>query len=56
MGKLRLDWQAVHQLHSLKKPTDPFVWFPEVLDDDLGTMTGVKASIHVEPDAKTVFL
>ena len=55
MEKLRLDWQTVHQLHSLKKPTDPFAWFPELFNDDLGTMKDVKASIHVKPNTNQVF-
>ena len=55
MGKLRLDWQAVHQLHSPKKLTDPIAWFPGLFNDDLGPMKDVKASIHVKPDANPVF-
>ena len=55
MGKLRPDWQTVHQLHSLKKSTDPFAWFPELFNDDLGTVKDVKASISVKPDANPLF-
>ena len=55
MGKLRLDWQAVHQLHSLKKQTYPLAWFPELFNDDLGIMKDAKTSIHVKPDANPVF-
>jgi len=55
LGKLHLDWQMVHLLRSLKKPTDPFAWFPEQFNDHLGTMNDVMASIHVKPDASLLF-
>ena len=55
LSKIKLDWCAINQITSqvYKKVVDKYL---EVFKDELGTLQGTRAKIHVDPQATPKFL
>ena len=54
LGQVRLDWQQIHQVHSVSLQ-ELLAKYPAVFKEGLGTLKGYEAKIHVEPDAVPKF-
>ena len=54
LNKIQLDWRAINQVtsHVHNKVLDKY---PEVFKDELGTLQGTRAKIHVDPQATPRF-
>lgn len=49
VGKIRLDWESVYQLHSSSKIDNLLAKFENIFKDELGTVKEVKAHIQLNP-------
>ena len=54
LGQVRLDWQQIHQVHSVSLQ-ELLAKYPAVFKEGLGTLKGYEAKIHVDPDAVPKF-
>ena len=55
LATLRLDWHRIFSVrtgHTLQNVLDKY---PDVFKDDLGTVKGLKAKIHVDPEATPLY-
>ena len=56
LGRLRLDWREVRKLHSTPDSLDSlFTKYADLFQDELGTIKGVSARLHVSSGAKPRF-
>ena len=51
LAKLRLDWQQIFSIRTGRMLQTVLDKYPNVFKDDLGTVKGLKAKIHVDPKA-----
>ncbi len=52
---IRLNWQAIHNVHSTEAWQKVVDKYPQVFEEGLGTLQGYKAKIHVDPNAQPKF-
>ncbi len=57
LGEFRLDWRELHGVYSLQEGDLQRVLrkFLDVLNNELGTLKGVEATIHVQPGAQPIY-
>ena len=55
LSVLKLDWQHIFGVESNRSLQDVLTRFNEVFNEGLGTVLGVKAKIHVSPQATPIF-
>ena len=55
LSVLKLDWQHIFRVESNRSLQDVLTRFKEVFNEGLGTVLGVKAKIHVSPQATPIF-
>ena len=52
---LKLDWQKIFSVKSERTLQTVLDKYPDVFKDDLGTVKGMKATIHIDPEATPLF-
>ena len=55
LAKLRLDWQQIFSVRTGRTLQTVLDKYPDVFKDDLGTVKGLKAKIHVDPKATPLY-
>lgn len=55
LAVLKLDWQYIFRVGETRSLQDVLTQFGEVFNESLGTVQGVKAIIHVNPQTTPIF-
>ena len=55
LAKLQLDWQQIFSVRTGRTLQTVLDKYPNVFNDDLGTVKGLKAKIHVDPKATPLY-
>ena len=56
LSAIKLDWQQIFKVEVNRTLQGVFSCFSAVFKEDLGTLQGVKARIHVNPQASPIFI